>query len=1105
VANAPNSHIFVVGGPVQAGDGVYLQRPADQELLKVCLNSEYAYVLTPRQMGKSSLMFHTREKLTERGVKSAIVDLTEIGGSVNAEQWYFGILTVIEGRLDLELGLNDWWETHIKLGPAQRFTLFFEQVLLAQVKEPIVIFLDEIDTTLSTGVHTYSDDFFAAIRAPYTARARTPELKRLSFVLIGVATPNELINDPKRTPFNIGRSIDLTDFTLEQARPLTAGFAMNTRDGENTLNYVLKWTAGHPYLTQLLCREIARSEQRTWTEQNVDDLVKTTYFSEQGGKDNNLVFVRNMLTERVSESDKDVILGTYRDIRRGNPVPDEERSLVKSHLKISGLVRVEGSLLQVRNAIYARVFDENFIDQHLGEESARRALQAANERADEEQRLREAQVRLFVRERQETSRQIGTKPIVFLAFANEQSDSRYLRDLAYEKQQILQVLEPAREICDLVLRPNVTFEEIVKGFLESKDRIAVFHFSGYDTSYRLLLEASNNSIPKASNNSSFAQFLAQRNNLKLVFLSGSSTQADIDDLRSAGVPAVIANVGPVSGLMTRYFAEAFYQSLAIGSSVRRAFLDAQASIDSRAASTDSRDESSSDWQLFTEAEDKLTISWTLAELAQDPTFGLPAIPRTDLPAKPFRHLSWFRREDAEIFFGRGASIRDLYERITGDGDPIILLYGQSGVGKSSLLDAGVRPRLEANYEVRYVRRDEDLGLLGILRGFDTHQIVSLRDAWLELEQRLHKPVVIILDQLEEVFTRPNANLPDELNVFLNAVQTLTGNPRPQGKLILGFSKEFLAEIERLLEAHHLSFSKYFLEPLNRDGVIEAVKGPSTRKRLIEKYGLEVSADLPEVIAQDMLEDRGSPVATTLQILLTRMYDEAITYRHEPRFDLNLYQHLKRRGSLLGDFLDQQLEQLSGTHPTESSSGLALDVLAYHTTALSTAEQRGANELKLEYGNRDGLEGLLQALKDLYLLAEASGDGPEGGWPTRLSHDTLAPLVRKLFDHSDKPGQRAKRILENRAVEWAGGMVGTPLDERDLEVVEDGQMGMRALRPDEVRMLEVSLGERKKRELEREAQKRDLEVRLVRDRRIFWGGIGLALVALVFAGLAYWQR
>ncbi|MCB0185690.1 MAG: hypothetical protein KDE31_15590, partial [Caldilineaceae bacterium] len=59
--------------------------------------------------------------------------------------------------------------------------------------------------------------------------------------------------------------------------------------------------------------------------------------------------------------------------------------------------------------------------------------------------------------------------------------------------------------------------------------------------------------------------------------------------------------------------------------------------------------------------------------ANDPLFGLPSLPTLDLPASPFRHLAWFRRADAPIFFGRGHQIRELYNRITDPtGAPIIL-------------------------------------------------------------------------------------------------------------------------------------------------------------------------------------------------------------------------------------------------------------------------------------------------------------------------------------------------------------------------------------------------------------------------------------------------
>ena len=62
------------------------------------------------------------------------------------------------------------------------------------------------------------------------------------------------------------------------------------------------------------------------------------------------------------------------------------------------------------------------------------------------------------------------------------------------------------------------------------------------------------------------------------------------------------------------------------------------------------------------------------------------------PESRFRHLNWFTREHAEVFFGRGFQVRELFQAVTTDGaPPIVLFYGQSGVGKSSVLDAGLLP------------------------------------------------------------------------------------------------------------------------------------------------------------------------------------------------------------------------------------------------------------------------------------------------------------------------------------------------------------------------------------------------------------------------------
>ncbi|WP_169613698.1 AAA-like domain-containing protein [Nodosilinea sp. P-1105] len=355
--------LYTTGGTVQAGGGIYIPRPADKELLQLCRNRAFAYVLTPRQMGKSSLMIQTAQQLEAEGVRTAIVDLQDLGAQVTAEQWYFGFLVKLEDQLVLDTDVVSWWQAHHHLGVSQRLTLFFERVLLAEIPEPLVIFVDEIDSTLSLD---FTDDFFTAIRYLYVSRAQIPEFQRLSFVLIGVATPSDLIRDPRRTPFNIGQRVDLQDFTLSEALPLAVGLGLTGDMAEQTMAWVLQWTGGHPYLTQRLCQEMAQAEDETWSGAKVGRLVEHTFLGEHSERDNNLQFVRDMLTKRAPELG--ALLETYRQVRRGKPpVVDEEQSLVKSHLKLSGLVKRQGRVLLVRNLIYRQVFDRRWVREHLPE------------------------------------------------------------------------------------------------------------------------------------------------------------------------------------------------------------------------------------------------------------------------------------------------------------------------------------------------------------------------------------------------------------------------------------------------------------------------------------------------------------------------------------------------------------------------------------------------------------------------------------------------------------------------------------------------------------------------------------------------------------------
>lgn len=194
----------------------------------------------------------------------------------------------------------------------------------------------------------------------------------------------------------------------------------------------------------------------------------------------------------------------------------------------------------------------------------------------------------------------------------------------------------------------------------------------------------------------------------------------------------------------------------------------------------------------------------------NPLFGLRHCRQSICRPSPFfADLSWFHSADAPIFFGRGHRIRELYTTVTdATAAPIVLFYGRSGVGGSPLLDAGLLPRLAQVQRVVYMRRDQEQGLLGTLIG-DFLGSFSVSGKTLDAshrQQQANQPLTLILDQVEEHFTRPNKALPDELTQFVDTLVASFADrsQRPQGKLILSFRKEWLAEMEKASERGHVA-------------------------------------------------------------------------------------------------------------------------------------------------------------------------------------------------------------------------------------------------------------------------------------------------------------
>ncbi len=211
--SATATQFFVPGGTLKPTAEAYVKRAADSEFYRALNAGEFCFILTSRQMGKSSLMARTAAHLRSEGSAIAIVDLTGITEAKNpdATLWYRGVCRRIAQDVGLLSGFDRWWKLHQELTQVQRFSEFLETFVLSQIGAArLIIFVDEIDATLRLD---FSDDFFAAIRACYNARATSSQFERLTFALLGVASPSDLIKDSSRTPFNIGQRIHLDDFT----------------------------------------------------------------------------------------------------------------------------------------------------------------------------------------------------------------------------------------------------------------------------------------------------------------------------------------------------------------------------------------------------------------------------------------------------------------------------------------------------------------------------------------------------------------------------------------------------------------------------------------------------------------------------------------------------------------------------------------------------------------------------------------------------------------------------------------------------------------------------------------------------------------------------
>ena len=425
--NATFNNYYKVGGALERNAPSYGVRQADENFYKALKAGEFCYVLNSRQMGKSSLRVRTVGRLEADGIACSQIDITSIGSrGITASEWYWGVVRRLDRAFKTSIDLKTWWHDRAEASPVDRLSQFIEEVLLVEVQTAIVIFIDEIDSILNLD---FKDDFFALIRTCYNQRAENPAYRRLTFALLGVATPSDLIQDKSRTPFNIGRSIELRGLQLDEAKPLAVGLEEKAEDAIAVLRSVLDWTGGQPFLTQKVCQFLQSSD---WIPagheaERVEAIVHSRVIANWEGQDEpeHLRTIQNRLVR--DDDRKGQLLGLYQQILQQGAIA-ATASEEQFQLRLSGLVVQYQGRLQPHNRIYATVFNQNWAEtilEQIRPYAEPISIWLKSDRQDESRLLRGSA--LEEAQRWATDKHLSEQDVRFLS-ASEQAEKQVMAE-----------------------------------------------------------------------------------------------------------------------------------------------------------------------------------------------------------------------------------------------------------------------------------------------------------------------------------------------------------------------------------------------------------------------------------------------------------------------------------------------------------------------------------------------------------------------------------------------------------------------------------------------------------------------------------------------------
>ena len=304
---------------------------------------------------------------------------------------------------------------------------------------------------------------------------------------------------------------------------------------------------------------------------------------------------------------------------------------------------------------------------------------------------------------------------------------------------------------------------------------------------------------------------------------------------------------------------------------------------------------------------------------------------------PFKFLDAYNSDDTGIFFGRDEEIAALYEMVFQS--PIILVYGASGTGKTSLIQCGLASRFQSHdWLALSIRRGsninsslekaladaggkstekEDLDWLNeIMEEQETEpankNISPLEKSFKNIYLNSFRPIYLIFDQFEELFILGTKN---EQTQFINTVKEIL-QVKQSVKMIFSIREEYLGHLNAFEKAvPQLLRKKLRVEPMNLDKVKQVIVGATS----FENSNVRLRKGETDEIAEGIFDKiKGSEKTLTiqlpyLQVFLDKFYLEITndeTRNAEAVFTSQSLNKIGDIGDVMKNFLEEQVTGIS---------------------------------------------------------------------------------------------------------------------------------------------------------------------------------------------------